>query len=36
MRERIDDEQLFNLLNQMFNAKILFVETGGADTSQGK
>lgn len=36
MRERINDEQLFNLLNKMFNAKVLFLETGGPDTSQGK
>ncbi len=35
MRERIDDEKLFNLLNQIFKAKVLSLETGGPDTSQG-
>lgn len=36
MRERIDDEQFFSLLNKMFKAKILSLEAGGPDTSQGK
>lgn len=36
LKERIDDEQLFSLLNKMFKAKILFTESGGADTSRDK
>lgn len=36
MRERIDDEKLFNTINQIFKAKVASLEAGGPDTSQGR
>lgn len=36
MRERIEDEKLLNLLNQIFKAKVSSLESGGPDTGQGR